>query len=191
MSYDKKRGKKISYMWLERLICGRQIFYLALLEFFLIYFYHPLRIPPVLFAYQMEQAGLLYFHDEFCKCFTWNNSDNQIFSEITSHTVVLRSVAIAIRRETCLHCQFCWIRLRWSFSHLASLFWIFLALRTISTRRSKNPKPPSQIQKILRLGYSDFQQNVISGHLLPLYGFPSPATFAKIPTWDGYWRWVS
>ena len=34
---------------------------------------------------------------------------------------------------------------------LASLFLIFLALRTLSTRRSQNQKPPSQSQKILRL----------------------------------------
>ena len=34
---------------------------------------------------------------------------------------------------------------------LTLLFLIFLALRTLSTRRSKNQKPPSQPQKILRL----------------------------------------
>jgi len=34
---------------------------------------------------------------------------------------------------------------------LTLLFLIFLALRTSSTRRSKNQKPPSQPQKILRL----------------------------------------
>jgi len=38
-----------------------------------------------------------------------------------------------------------------SFLRLTLLFLIFLALRTLSTRRSKNQKPPSQPQKILRL----------------------------------------
>ena len=38
-----------------------------------------------------------------------------------------------------------------SFLRLTLLFLIFLALRTLSTRRLKNQKPPSQPQKILRL----------------------------------------
>lgn len=39
----------------------------------------------------------------------------------------------------------------WSFLHLTVLMFIFLVLRTLGTRHSKNKHLPCQAQKILRL----------------------------------------